>query len=299
MKGRVHASCLSTCSNVFCNSLNGPHWSSHELSEGVFHSEFDDGAVFVFAGGSASRGVQVANAGGEPGRVEHRYPSGGSATGGSSAGDSSYHDRELWFKAAVIAVPIAGGFILVLLVLLAVRMLRNDARRHSQMMQMRRHRDVIAKAQLYVSDHFCDKTDHHLCFNSLEKPQRTNMNVKIDMTGGGGGGGYEKLNSSFSAGTSCMEPGKCHSNSTPSSGANDSSSNVRGKSSSTLHTSATQTPAFSDYPEDLGLKDASAPSHSNSARAVSGSSRPAHPHDSVIVWADKHKKEESTVGQVV
>lgn len=42
----------------------------------------------------------------------------------------SSQQKELWFRAAVIAVPIAGGFILVLLVLLAVRLLRNDSLRH-------------------------------------------------------------------------------------------------------------------------------------------------------------------------
>lgn len=63
----------------------------------------------------------------------------------------------MWFKAAVIAVPIAGGFILILLVLLAVRMLRSDSRRHRQLIQIRRERTSLTKAQLYVTDHFCDK----------------------------------------------------------------------------------------------------------------------------------------------
>uniref|UniRef100_A0A8C5RWX9 BMP and activin membrane-bound inhibitor homolog n=1 Tax=Laticauda laticaudata TaxID=8630 RepID=A0A8C5RWX9_LATLA len=34
--------------------------------------------------------------------------------------------KELWFRAAVIAVPIAGGLILVLLIMLALRMLRSE-----------------------------------------------------------------------------------------------------------------------------------------------------------------------------
>lgn len=57
----------------------------------------------------------------------------------------------------MIAVPIAGGFILILLVLLAVRMLRSDSRRHRQLIQIRRERTSLTKAQLYVTDHFCDK----------------------------------------------------------------------------------------------------------------------------------------------
>lgn len=64
-------------------------------------------------------------------------------------------ERDLWFKAAVIAVPIAGGFILVLLVLLAVRMLRTDTQRHRRLIQIRRERS-LTKAQLYVTDHFSD-----------------------------------------------------------------------------------------------------------------------------------------------
>ena len=209
-------------------------------------------------------------------RIEHRYP------------DDSYHDRELWFKAAVIAVPIAGGFILVLLVLLAVRMLRNDSRRHMQLMQMRRHRDVIAKAQLYVADHFCDKNDHHVCFNSLEKPVRTNVNsvykdinVKVDIDGSG----YEKLNSSFSE-------GKCHSNPVGSSAQqahNATASDNSTKSSATLHTSSTQTPVFSDSLDggDLVRKQ---------SRDSSKSNGPAC--DSVIVWGQNQKRKDH-VGDVV
>ncbi|MBN3311713.1 BAMBI inhibitor, partial [Atractosteus spatula] len=37
--------------------------------------------------------------------------------------------KEVWFRAAVIAVPIAGGLILVLLIMLALRMLRSENRR--------------------------------------------------------------------------------------------------------------------------------------------------------------------------
>ena len=71
-----------------------------------------------------------------------------------------HKEKDLWFKAAVIAVPIAGGFILVLLVLLAVRMLRTDSRRHRQLIQIRRERTSLTKAQLYVTDHFCEKIEN-------------------------------------------------------------------------------------------------------------------------------------------
>ncbi|CAH1790219.1 unnamed protein product [Owenia fusiformis] len=65
-------------------------------------------------------------------------------------------DGDVWFKAAVIAVPISGGFILVLLVLLAIRMLKSDSRRQRHM-QMRRL-NGFTKAQLYVADHFSEKS---------------------------------------------------------------------------------------------------------------------------------------------
>lgn len=71
---------------------------------------------------------------------------------------SSDDDRELWFKAAVIAVPIAGGFILVLLVLLAVRMLRTDSRHHRRLIHIRREHS-LTKAHMYISDHFSNKSN--------------------------------------------------------------------------------------------------------------------------------------------
>lgn len=52
------------------------------------------------------------------------------------------------FKAAVIAVPIAGGLILVVLILMAVRMLREDYHRRSS-----RHRS-LRKAQSFIQQHF-------------------------------------------------------------------------------------------------------------------------------------------------
>jgi len=66
--------------------------------------------------------------------------------------DPRSSDRDLWFKAAVIAVPIAGGFILVLLVLLAVRMLKTDSRQHRRLIQIRRERSMT-KAHMYITDH--------------------------------------------------------------------------------------------------------------------------------------------------
>ena len=90
--------------------------------------------------------------------------------------------RDLWFKAAVIAVPIAGGFILILLVLLAVRMLRHDSRRHRQLMQLNRHSRSLTKAQLYVADHFytCGETKDYADLNYNNR--LTHSNIYVDPT---------------------------------------------------------------------------------------------------------------------
>ena len=98
--------------------------------------------------------------------------------------DDNASPEKLWFKAAVIAVPIAGGFILIFLVLLAVRMLRSDTKRHRRLMEMRKHRS-LTKAQLYVADHFIDKSDSLVHTNALEKQNHIykNVNIKIDCDG--------------------------------------------------------------------------------------------------------------------
>ena len=112
----------------------------------------------------------------------------------SRNGEREDDDRDLWFKAAVIAVPIAGGFILVLLVLLAVRMLRTDSQRHRRLIQVRRERS-LTKAQLYVTDHFSDvgagKTDAGKgcsLFSPAKTPAENNGHRGGGGCGGGGGG---------------------------------------------------------------------------------------------------------------
>jgi len=115
--------------------------------------------------------------------------------------EASSHQRELWFKAAVIAVPIAGGFILVLLVLLAVRMLRTDTQRHRQLMAMRHHRS-LTKAHLYVADHFCEKGERNSHLICPEKSSNIykDVNIKMDHDGCHG---YEKIRNSSVHGGSC------------------------------------------------------------------------------------------------
>lgn len=59
----------------------------------------------------------------------------------SRQSDTSVHQR-VWFKAAVIAVPIAGGFILIMLIVMAARMLKADHKRHREWKEIRRNRTL-------------------------------------------------------------------------------------------------------------------------------------------------------------
>ncbi|XP_043531127.1 BMP and activin membrane-bound inhibitor homolog [Chiloscyllium plagiosum] len=63
-------------------------------------------------------------------------------TSGNRSQDSrqEVNAKEIWFRAAVIAVCIAGAFILVLLVMLALRMLRSENRR-----LQRQHEQMISR----------------------------------------------------------------------------------------------------------------------------------------------------------
>uniref|UniRef100_A0A2C9KL45 BMP and activin membrane-bound inhibitor homolog n=1 Tax=Biomphalaria glabrata TaxID=6526 RepID=A0A2C9KL45_BIOGL len=82
-----------------------------------------------------------------------------------------HDDPDLWFKAAVIAVPIAGGFILVLLVLLAVHLLRTDSRHHRRLLQVRRDRS-LTKAHMCITEYFEGKNSKQRCSLFNEKPAK-------------------------------------------------------------------------------------------------------------------------------
>uniref|UniRef100_V9L584 BMP and activin membrane-bound inhibitor homolog n=1 Tax=Callorhinchus milii TaxID=7868 RepID=V9L584_CALMI len=72
--------------------------------------------------------------------------------------------KEIWFRAAVIAVCVAGAFILVLLVMLALRMLRSENRR-----LRRRHEQMISRLHYSLQEPL--STDKFLAANSnLEHP---------------------------------------------------------------------------------------------------------------------------------
>lgn len=75
---------------------------------------------------------------------EHAGAGGRAHVGGGGGGSTT----ESWFTATVIAVPIVGGLILIVLVLVAVRMLQYDSRSSA------RQQRGAAKARLYIDSHF-------------------------------------------------------------------------------------------------------------------------------------------------
>lgn len=97
--------------------------------------------------------------------------------------DDRNQEKDLWFKAAVIAVPLAGGFILILLVLLAVRMLRTDTRRNKRLPQYRSRK--MTKAQHFVADHFSESRGNKTSCSFYSEKQNIykDVNVKVDKDG--------------------------------------------------------------------------------------------------------------------
>nr|XP_033787337.1 BMP and activin membrane-bound inhibitor homolog [Geotrypetes seraphini] len=92
--------------------------------------------------------------------------------------------RELWFRAAVIAVPIAGGLILVLLIMLALRMLRSENKRlqdQRQQMLSRLHYSFhghnAKRGQLGKLDLECmvPVTGHENCCMTCDKVRPTDL----------------------------------------------------------------------------------------------------------------------------
>ncbi len=101
--------------------------------------------------------------------------------------------KEVWFRAAVIAVPIAGGLILVLLIMLALRMLRSENKRlqaQRQQMLSRLHYSFhghhhAKKGHVAKLDLECmvPVTGHENCCLGCDKLRQTEL-----CTGGGNGG---------------------------------------------------------------------------------------------------------------
>ncbi|KFV99234.1 BMP and activin membrane-bound inhibitor, partial [Fulmarus glacialis] len=93
--------------------------------------------------------------------------------------------KELWFRAAVIAVPIAGGLILVLLIMLALRMLRSENKRlqdQRQQMLSRLHYSFHGhhskKGQVAKLDLECmvPVTGHENCCMTCDKMRHSDLN---------------------------------------------------------------------------------------------------------------------------
>ncbi|XP_077480923.1 BMP and activin membrane-bound inhibitor homolog a isoform X2 [Stigmatopora argus] len=97
--------------------------------------------------------------------------------------------KEVWFRAAVIAVPIAGGLILVLLIMLALRMLRSENKRlqdQRQQMLSRLHYSFhghhTKKGHVAKLDLECmvPVTGHENCCLTCDKMRQTDLsNDKI------------------------------------------------------------------------------------------------------------------------
>ncbi|KAK6490261.1 BMP and activin membrane-bound inhibitor-like protein [Huso huso] len=92
--------------------------------------------------------------------------------------------KELWFRAAVIAVPIAGGLILVLLIMLALRMLRSENKRlqdQRQQMLSRLHYNFhghhMKKGQVAKLDLECmvPVTGHENCCMTCDKLRQSEL----------------------------------------------------------------------------------------------------------------------------
>ncbi|NP_001158365.1 BMP and activin membrane-bound inhibitor homolog precursor [Saccoglossus kowalevskii] len=102
----------------------------------------------------------------------------------NTAHDLVEQSRAVWFRAAVIAVPIAGGCILILLILLAVRMLRNEEKRFKRLQAKRRDTFTALHRGCYDNRNF--KNVHINIENNLQtkggqdlKPSKViNMEVK-------------------------------------------------------------------------------------------------------------------------
>ncbi|KAJ6666752.1 hypothetical protein lerEdw1_020476 [Lerista edwardsae] len=112
--------------------------------------------------------------------------------------------KELWFRAAVIAVPIAGGLILVLLIMLALRMLRSENKRlqdQRQQMLSRLHYSFHGhhskKGQVAKLDLECmvPVTGHENCCMTCDKMRQPDLsNDKIfSLVHWGMYGGHGKL----------------------------------------------------------------------------------------------------------
>ncbi|XP_064202346.1 BMP and activin membrane-bound inhibitor homolog isoform X1 [Anguilla rostrata] len=94
--------------------------------------------------------------------------------------------KEVWFRAAVIAVPIAGGLILVLLIMLALRMLRSENRRlrdQRQQMLSRLHYSFhghhAEKGHLAKLDLECmvPVTGHENCCLTCDKMRQADLSL--------------------------------------------------------------------------------------------------------------------------
>uniref|UniRef100_A0A8C1W192 BMP and activin membrane-bound inhibitor homolog n=1 Tax=Cyprinus carpio TaxID=7962 RepID=A0A8C1W192_CYPCA len=79
--------------------------------------------------------------------------------------------KEVWFRAAVITVPIAGGLVLVLLIMLALRMLHSENRRLRQ-----QRREMLSRLHYsFHGQHLTKVGGHENCCLTCDKIQHSNL----------------------------------------------------------------------------------------------------------------------------
>ncbi|XP_077979120.1 BMP and activin membrane-bound inhibitor homolog isoform X1 [Glandiceps talaboti] len=95
-----------------------------------------------------------------------------------TAPDVVLQSKAVWFRAAVIAVPIAGGCILILLILLAVRMLKNEERRFKRLQAKRRETLSALHRGCYDNRNF----KNHVHINNIENNLQTKKSKETKST---------------------------------------------------------------------------------------------------------------------
>lgn len=116
----------------------------------------------------------------------NNHSQGGEVSGGDLTPSTSSADTlpDLWwFRIAVIAVPIAGSFVLVFLILLATRVLRQDTKRQRHLSELRRQRQF--KTDLLLNGgigkrHYNDMLHDDCNRNEQRNVDKNQANAKIN-----------------------------------------------------------------------------------------------------------------------
>lgn len=107
----------------------------------------------------------------------------------SPSSGASVSSSSVWFQVCVITVPIAGSIVLVILIFMATKVLRQDTKRQRQISEIRKQRHF--KTHLLLNDGLDAKhhNTHHkhddgggqcLSGPQLHKPEKNETNAKIN-----------------------------------------------------------------------------------------------------------------------